>query len=298
MCLCEQVGTVQVRRPILKAGPGLHDECFGSDPLKSGLRGLLFLLASEVFMATDLNAGAPRADDILTGERSSLARISESPAGIRLNNLLQVIAGLGEDAEEEYQRALKAVREDLEEVLVEVAQASSDCCEHDYPLRMALVQIASELRHPASLPYLANIIKTPIADEKSGDPHSFSTVAEETIIRTAAVDGVAELARHGDERASRLLMEFVRLPSFSIRRAAVMGLLATKDGDQFREEIKSLLPDDQQFILEMRRIEVQEVPQVRDPTRHLRDKLREGRIAIPPKLAKDSDGDNGPPSAG
>jgi len=249
-------------------------------------------------MAIDSNAGAPRVEDILSGQRPSLARISESPAGIRLNNLLQVIAGLGDDAEEEYQRALKDVREDPEEVLVEVAQASSDCCEHDYPLRMALVQIATELRHPATLPYLANIIKTPIADEKSQDPHSFSTVAEETIIRTAAVDGVAELARDGDERASRLLMEFVRLPSFSIRRAAVMGLLATKDADQFREEIKSMLPDDQQFILEMRRIEVREAPQVMDPTRHLRDKLREGRIAVPPKLARDSDGDNGPPRAG
>ena len=248
-------------------------------------------------MPTDSNSSPPRADDALSGKRRSLARISESPAGIRLHNLLQVISGVGDEAEEEYQRALKDVREDLEEILVEVAQASAGCHEHDYPLRMALVQIATELSHPATLPYLANIIKTPIADEKSADPHSFSTVAEETIIRTAAVDGVAELARDGDERASRLLMECVRLPSFSIRRAAVMGLLATRDAGQYRDEIKSLLPEDQHFMLEMRSVEVQEVPQVRDPTRHLRDRLREGKISVPPKLAKDSAGDDSPPKA-
>ena len=129
-------------------------------------------------MPTDSNSSPPRADDALSGKRRSLARISESPAGIRLHNLLQVISGVGDEAEEEYQRALKDVREDLEEILVEVAQASAGCHEHDYPLRMALVQIATELSHPATLPYLANIIKTPIADEKSADPHSFSTVAE------------------------------------------------------------------------------------------------------------------------
>lgn len=246
-------------------------------------------------MSTTSNGSAPFVDDSLSGRRHSLARMSESPAGIRLTSLLQAMYSLGDQAEEEYQMILKEAREAPEELLVEIAQASAGCHEQDYPLRMALVQVAAELRHPATLPYLANTSKTPIADEQSRDPHSFSTVAEETIIRTAAIDGVAELAKDGDERAQRLLMDCVRLPSFSIRRAAIMGLLALRDADHYREEIKSLLPADQHFILEMRKVDVKDVPQVKDPTRHLRDRLREGKLSAPPKLDLDGQSDDGPP---
>lgn len=238
-------------------------------------------------MSTNLNRSAPTIDDKLSGKRISQTRISSSPAGIRLHNFLRVIYSVGDKAEEEYQHALKELSEHAEEVLAEIARASANCDEKDYSLRLALVQTASALRNPAALPFLANIVKTPIPEEQSADPHSFSTVAEETIIRTTAVDGIAEHAKKGDERAIGLLMEFIKIPSFSIRRAAVHGLLSTKQAEEYREKIKCLLPEDQQFILDLRKVHVDEVPQIKDPTRHLKKRLREGRVPEPPKLLEE-----------
>jgi hypothetical protein len=234
--------------------------------------------------------GAPATGDELSGKRPTRVRISASPAGVRLRNFLNVVYSLGDNAEEDYQRALRELSEYAEEVLAEIARASADCHEQDYPLRLALVQTAVSLRHPAALPYLANLVKTPIPEEQSGDPHSYSTVAEETIIRTTAVDGIAEHAKNDDERAVALLMEFLRIPSFSIRRAAVYGLLATKNAEEYREKIKCSLPEDQQFILDLRKTAVRDIPQVKDPTRHLKHRMQEGKIPAPPRLTEEPEG--------
>jgi hypothetical protein len=57
------------------------------------------------------------------------------------------------------------------------------------------LRAAAELQHPAALPFLFNLVLTPIPPEESPDPHSFSTVAEETILRTTAVEGIGHLAK-------------------------------------------------------------------------------------------------------
>jgi len=183
---------------------------------------------------------APGIGDKLSVERRIQPRISTSLAGVSLLNFLSVMYSTGDNAEEEYGRALKELSERADEVLVEIAQASSECDLRDYPLRLTLVQAAVALRNPAAIPFLANLVKTPIPAEEAPDPHSFSVVAEETILRTTAVEGIAEHAKNGDERAVAYLMEFLYIPSFSIRRAAAQGLLATKNGEEYREKIRDL----------------------------------------------------------
>lgn len=227
-----------------------------------------------------LRPGAPRPDPI-----------SDSPAGELLRNFLVTFEQVGEEAQERYEVALKELREQAEEVVIEIARASGLCSEEDYPLRWALVHAAAELRHPAALPYLKNLALTPIPPERSEDPHSFSTVAEETILRTTAVEGVEYLAAEGKEQAQEALFAFVRVPSLSIRRAAVLGILATGEEKDARKRLRKLLPEEQHFLLDIKRVDVREVEQIEDPESHLSEAGRQATIDAPPRFPGEPEGD-------
>src|SRR3712207_8247200 len=58
-----------------------------------------------------------------------------------------------------------------------------------------------------------SFVRTPIPLERSKDSHSFSTVAEETILRTTAVDGVEQLAAEGNDDAREADRKSTRLNS-------------------------------------------------------------------------------------
>jgi hypothetical protein len=106
------------------------------------------------------------------------------------------------------------------------SQGATAIATHDYPTRWAHVHAASELRHPAALPFLRNLILTPIPPEESPDPHSFSTVGEETILRTTAVEGIGYLAR-GRADATEMLFEALRQLTLDPTRG---GPVTPRDG--------------------------------------------------------------------
>ena len=90
-------------------------------------------------------------------------------------------------------------------------------------------------------------------------PSLLSTVGEETILRTTAVDGVGELARERQNRdAVEALWEFLKQPSLSVRRAAMPESLYGSVGNnkRVRDRIGSLLPDEQRFLLDLKPVEV------------------------------------------
>jgi hypothetical protein len=186
-----------------------------------------------------------------------------------LNNFLAVMNATGDDAQEKYESALSELRKFPEEAVIEITRAEDTCNEFDYPTRWGLVHAASELRHLAALPLLTNIVATPIPPEQSQNPHSYSTVAEETILRTTAVDGVRYLAEQGNEEAVRRLFGFLEQPSISIRRASVQAILSVKKDKATREQLASMLPADQRFLVEIKPVDVRDVPQVEHPERYL-----------------------------
>ncbi|HEX5185962.1 MAG TPA: HEAT repeat domain-containing protein [Nitrososphaeraceae archaeon] len=191
-----------------------------------------------------------------------------------LDNFLNSINALGEDAQKIYDENLQELRKKPEDIVIEIAREEKIVEISDYAKRWSLIYTATELKDRASLPLLKNIVLTPIPPEKSKDPHSFSTVAEETILRTTAVDGVRSLAEQGDKEALKSLFEFVSIPSISIRRAAVQAILSTSKGKEVREKLKELLPNEQHFLLDLKPIDVRDVPQIKNPKQHLKASLK------------------------
>jgi hypothetical protein len=239
----------------------------------------------------DDNELSPRLSDSLAPGPPRPDPISNSPAGTALRNFLALMNRAGEDAQAEYEAALEELRQAAEDVIIEIARASNACDDEDYPFRWALVHVAAELRHPAALPFLRNLVLTPIPAERSRDPHSFSTVAEETILRTTAVEGVEYLAVDGNDAALEALFAFLGQPPLSIRRASVQAILATKGGQDLRKRVAALLPEDQHFLLDIKRVDVREVPQIDDPEKHLTEAGRRGAAKAPPRIPGEPEGD-------
>lgn len=197
---------------------------------------------------------------------------SDSRAGIRLQNALETLTGMGQEAEERFQESLKELREMPEEVVLELAQAFDDKCQpNDYPTKWGLVFLATELKHDAAFPFLKKLVFTPIPPERSRNPHDFSTVGEETILRTTAVEGLGYFVERGREDALEALLESLDIPSLSITRAAIQTLRSTqKLDDNMRQRILEILPKSRHFLLDLKRVAVHEVEQISDPESDLK----------------------------
>jgi hypothetical protein len=242
--------------------------------------------------------GPPSASDSLQGDRTRPEPRPASQAAVLLANFFAAMNAAGDDAEDEYRAATAALRKDADIVMVEIARADNDCDRRNYPQRWAHVHAAAELRHPAALPFLRNLVLTPIPPEESTDPHSFSTVAEETILRTTAVEGAGALAAGGNRAALDALLEFLTQPSLSVQRAAVQSILKTPRGTRLRKRMEALLPGDRHFLLDLKPIDVREAPQIRRPERKLSEAGRRARIEPAPNLPGDEPQEEGPRERG
>ena len=237
----------------------------------------------------------PRASNSLVARPQERGRATQSPAAILLSNFMTAMGASGDGAEQAYQTALRQLRERADSVMVEIARKDSACAGRDYPTRWAFVHAAAELKSPAALAFLTNLVLSPIPPEESADTHSFSTVAEETILRTTAAEGVGALAQANNRAALAALFEFLKQPSISIRRAAVQSILRTSRGRTMRRRIAAILPQDQQFLLDLKPMSVGKVPQIKRPERHLTEAARRRRTEAPPSLAE---GELGPERQG
>ena len=151
-----------------------------------------------------------------------------------LRAFLAIMHTSGENAAADYAQALEFFRREPESTMIAITGGYSASPERAYTRRHALVQAAVALEDEAALAFLADVVLSPIPPEGMPDAQNFSTVAEETIIRMSAVDGIAVIARAGAGRAIETLISFLTIPSFSIRRAAVMGVLGARGGAKHR----------------------------------------------------------------
>lgn len=236
-------------------------------------------------------------DDAVRGVVTPSSRISDSPDGRMLSHVLQSMNAWGDDAEDTYRAALEEARDHASGVVVEIARSFGCATEDDQALRWQLVHTAAELRHPAALPFLRSVALTPIPQERSPDPHA-STVEDETILRTTAVDGIAALTPECGEDAEQVLFSCVESPSFSVRRAAVQGLITSPRGDDLRDEIAACLPKEQQFLINLKRVQVQDVEQITQPYRYLSETAQQREADKPPTFDEpDQDQERGDPKA-
>ncbi|MBA2357963.1 MAG: hypothetical protein H0V84_05985 [Actinobacteria bacterium] len=171
------------------------------------------------------------------------------------------MGGTGADAEDNYRRALDELGKRAAEAFEVIVAEYEALPEDRYLDRWSLVHLLAELRQPEAAGALNRIITSRIPAEKARGSHDASTVAEEVIIRTTAVEGVVRLSADGVEEARKILLRHASNRTFSIRRASVQGLLETGE-DTDKRELRALLKErGEQSLLRIKRVDVREVPQ-------------------------------------
>jgi hypothetical protein len=168
---------------------------------------------------------------------------------------------VGEAAEQDYQRALSRVRDHSGETVAAVASAGWESLpENAYLDRWALVQLLADLEMPATIEVLDAVLSTPLPPERSAEhDHRYSTVGQEIVVRTTAVEGLRRLAANDDARAADALMRHVRHENRTVRVACVMALRDL--GREYEESLRSAITEEDRFLLEIRRLQATDVPQ-------------------------------------
>jgi hypothetical protein len=207
------------------------------------------------------NEGPPRTADTLVATVRKVHSLSAGEMRTKIEDFVRAAYQSGSNAKSDYERALTVIRKSPEEAIIEIARALGECPPHDYPRRWSLIFAVTELRHVAALPLLSSIVKAPLPSEPQSASRSVSVLAEETIVRTTAIEGIGNLARDHNKEALELLFGTLRQPSVSVRRAAVQAILRTTDEGDLRPRILSYLPPEEHYLLELKTPHVREVQQ-------------------------------------
>ena len=209
---------------------------------------------------------SPATDDTFVLRRPAVAD-DKGRFADRIDRYLKTLYATGEDAEEQHKRAIEELRRDAGEAVIALAKVEAGCQRRDYPRRWALVYAATRLNHDAALPYLRELVLTPIPSSDVPDAHAFSVAREETILRTTAIEGVGGLARNGNKQALEALLGFLEIPSTSVCRASIQAILSAEPG--YRDQIAERIPRGFRHLLDVRPAQVTTVPQVKDPKKSI-----------------------------
>jgi len=171
------------------------------------------------------------------------------------------MGGVGDDAEENYRRALNSLRKRGPGILEVIVAEYEDLPEDAYLDRWSLVQLLVELRYPEAVKPLNRIISARIPAEKFKKSHDMSTVAEEVMIRTTAVEGLVGLSAEDVAEARDVLLKHAAHRTFSIRRACVQGLMQTGTDDDKRKLRRLLKERKEEGLLKIQPVDVRSVPQ-------------------------------------
>lgn len=187
---------------------------------------------------------------------------ADGDVGALVADALEAMTASGERAEDDYQRTVSALREHAAAATTALVATYEALDEQHYLERWSVVQLLTDLRPTDGVEALASIARQPIPPEHSDDPaHGFSTVGEEVIIRTTAVEALGRLLAGGNREAGERLLALLDNDVVSVRRAVVQAV--TEHGDaRLRTRVRqALYGTDDEWMLALRRIEVAEAPQ-------------------------------------
>ena len=249
---------------------------------------LLFLWLFIPWLNTRRQAAEVSDDDSLEIRTVPAFRFDGVDSGLatRIREAINAMGAVGDDAEELYQKALSALADDPDGVLDAIAKELEVVPDLRHLDRWALIQLLAELKALSSIPVLDDLLSREMPAEKSRDPHRRSTLRQETINLTTAVEAVTRIAADGDSAAVELLRKQATHKSLSVRRASIQGYLAY-GGEQARDELLEALPKEDHYLLDVRQIDVREAPPVRaepGPTRQRKAQEVADVPRVPPTL--------------
>jgi HEAT repeat protein len=183
-----------------------------------------------------------------------------------VSDFIEAAYSVASETDEQYVAAVGRLRRDPERAVREIETSYRSVGDDQIHMRESLLLAANALAHPSSLPLLVDVAREPVRGTAS---HDGGPVFEESVLKLIAVDGIEAIARTGDDAAADALVTLAASPDRAVQAAAVVAL---KYADAHRgryEELRNTLPEDRQYLFDVVRANVDEVPQIDDPRRHL-----------------------------
>lgn len=179
----------------------------------------------------------------------------------RIRNAVNKMGAVGDDAEKNYQAALDSIKPNAQKIIEAIRKELEVIPTDRYLDKWSLIQLLAELRDPASLPLLDKILSKPLPKELYKDPHKRSSLRQETINLTTAVEAITRIASKENKDALQLLFKHAKHESLSVRRASIQGVI--EYGDQnAREKLKEILSKNDYYLLDIKKTNIEKVPQI------------------------------------
>lgn len=174
----------------------------------------------------------------------------DTPTGSQVEQHLDTMAGVGEDAEERYQASLTELRANPEAASV-LASVYAKVPEDHYFRRTLLVEALKELRSPEAFPHLRDIATSQIPADRMPDNSEVNTREAEIVIRITAVQGLSNLAQESVAEADELLLELVGHEELTVRKMAARGYLASPLGEYEDRlaRLRKIVPQEEHWYL-------------------------------------------------
>jgi hypothetical protein len=197
----------------------------------------------------------PPPPDVVQG-KVALAATKLSPIEQRVTTALQHLHTANGAAG--YAAELTGLRTDAAQAAPAIENLYRAAPAAAYVERWSLVKVMADLRHPTALGHLDTIASSPLPAMTGADVEH--ALAEETIIRTTAAEGIALLARHGDAQATAALLKNCQSPVFSVKQASVQAYLAV-GGPDARATLQGKLPASEHFVLDIHAVTASQLSQ-------------------------------------
>ncbi|HEX6150109.1 hypothetical protein [Nocardioides sp.] len=167
------------------------------------------------------------------------------------------------EEDERYVVALTRLRERPEEVSAAIRTAYPGADESAFDFRRSLLLTANRLEHPTILPFLAAVAGT---SAQSRGAHEGGQSAAASDLRLTALDGIEAMAVGGVESAADALLDLVTSNDRAVQAGAVVALTHAEGFSDRLARVRELLPENRQYLLDVRRVDVRDASQIADPT--------------------------------
>ena len=205
-----------------------------------------------------------------------------------LGRFVGVINSVNSEQDETYVAALKRLRDSSDDVIAEAKRLLVGRSDTPFAVRHSVILAIASLHSADALDLLSLVALNPqplppVDDPHAGELHHHG--AEEAIqgemLSLDAIDGIEALADKGIDAALDVLVRAAGLPSNAIRGAALTALAAKPERRAEFGRAMATLPAELRHLGQLRRVQIEDVPQIRDPRVHLAGKEIDG-ASIPP----------------
>lgn len=153
---------------------------------------------------------------------------------------------------EELQSVVAELAQNPDGAIAELQRRSGEASPDDIGLRWTLLYVASMLRELRGMSWLTEIACEALPDDPAAAEACESHIDSEVLVRVMGTEAIVELLGVDKQAASEALLKIIELqPHVAIRAVAGQALL--EHDTSFRDPVLVRLPQDQRFIVDLRR---------------------------------------------